>query len=117
MSDDRKQPQPAKKIWLKRRGSGLTDKLYWRFVGNKAHCFKKCADGGYLSLCGHWWIPRRINGQSCSRPISALRCGRCDNLEAARRGHNAETLPESPDGEKLLAIDVEPAQPEQEGGS
>jgi hypothetical protein len=70
--------------------SGFTDKLYWRkpkTLNNSAvyHCFKRVEGGGYRSLCG-WWQRTRSGGQAIERPKPTLRCGRCDILEAERRG-------------------------------
>lgn len=71
--------------------SGLRDKLYWRQVGDAFHCFKKMAEskGGKaarcISLCKRFMI-QRSGGQACARPEPVLRCGRCDGLEANRRG-------------------------------
>lgn len=87
------------------RPSGWTDKLYWRFTAEAtAHCFKRAADGGYISLCERWWMPHS-GGQSCSRPAPPARCGRCDGLEMQRRGHS-ESLEASLQGTGLPAHDA-----------
>lgn len=77
---------------------GLTDKLYWRFVGSVAHCFKKTlyVTGeirGYSSLCGQH--DRLFSGgQACNRPSAMLRCAACDAAEMKRRGVE-KSMPES----------------------
>jgi hypothetical protein len=74
--------------------SGFKDKLYWRVVANGIfHCFKRLAGAGggravrCISLCQAYEIPR-TGGQESRRPEPILRCGRCDGLEANRRGWN-----------------------------
>ena len=72
-----------------KRGSGLTDKLYWRKPRfdrrDLFHCFKRAAGGEYISLCLRHEIPRS-GGQAISRPRPELRCALCDTREAKRRG-------------------------------
>jgi hypothetical protein len=70
--------------------SGLKDKLYWREVSGRFHCFAatsiRIGDGTrYRSLCLWHWL-RKVNGQQNARPEPVRRCARCDNLEAERRG-------------------------------
>lgn len=71
---------------------GLTDKLYWRYVGGW-RCFKKLHGGGYISLCERVEISHSC-GQSCNRPPVTMRCGMCDGREAERRGKD-ESMPAS----------------------
>jgi hypothetical protein len=75
---------------MTRRGagtcSGLIDKLYWRETSpGRFHCFTRGTDRKYHSLCGPHELTR-IGGQACNRPRPVERCGRCDGLEAERRG-------------------------------
>lgn len=63
---------------------GLRDKLYWRFVGDLAHCFKR-SQYGYASLCGNYALPY-TRGQACRRPEAVQRCAKCDVAEMHRRG-------------------------------
>ena len=70
--------------------SGLKDKLFWRKVDGKFHCFTKTTirigDGTrYRSLC-EWHRLRKVGGQKNNRPEPVFRCARCDDLEAQRRG-------------------------------
>lgn len=74
---------------------GLRDKLFWRKVGGRVHCFKRLEGGGYESLCNRERI-RRSGGQGCGRPPPMLRCGRCDGEEMLRRDRD-ESCDTSPD--------------------
>lgn len=64
--------------------SGLRDKLYWRPVAGRWHCFKK-ADEGFMALCGAAALDQS-GGQSIARPPAVMRCGICDGKEMDRRG-------------------------------
>lgn len=64
-------------------GLGITDKLYWRPVAGRFHCFKKTSDG-YISLCGEHHRSHS-GGQVMARPPAILRCARCDIEEMGRR--------------------------------
>jgi hypothetical protein len=78
------------------RGSGLSDKLYWRFAHGDNHCFRRAQKGKlavYESLCGRWAIAH-VEGQHCGRPASHLRCAICDEREMVRRGWS-ESGPET----------------------
>jgi hypothetical protein len=80
-----------------RQSIGLADKLYWRWAGGVAHCFKKTRFGRPVvlrSLCGRYDMTRS-GGQSCNRPPAAMRCAMCDSREIGRRGKES-SLPESP---------------------
>lgn len=72
---------------------GFRDKLYWRPVTAFWCCFKRCATGGYISLCGRA-VRRRSGGQAITRPPSIRRCARCDGEEMQRRGKE-EGMPTS----------------------
>jgi hypothetical protein len=80
---------------MDRRGQGLTDKLYWREIDGRHHCFKRHREGGYVSLCGNRAIPRS-GGQAIARPKAVLRCAACDVREMARRGSD-ESMPATTD--------------------
>ncbi len=73
---------------------GLTDKLYWRFIGGRSHCFKReRCEKTWTSLCGRFEIGRSYGGAT-NRPLAELRCPICDGREMERRG-KAESLPEN----------------------
>lgn len=77
--------------------AGLRDKLYWRPVHGRWHCFKKLSEEAadlwnvprretrWGSLCGGHMISR-TDGQAIERPHVELRCGLCDGREMDRRG-------------------------------
>ena len=79
--------------------TGLIDKLYWREIAGKWHCFEKRVglSGSYriryVSLCDVERL-RRIGGQKCDRPAAILRCAFCDLAEMERRGKE-ESMPAS----------------------
>lgn len=70
---------------MTRKLAGLRDKLYWREVHGRWHCFKKAGHPLYVSLCGRH-ERTRSGGQAISRPRPELRCGLCDGREMDRRG-------------------------------
>jgi hypothetical protein len=75
-------------------GAGLRDKLYWRPISGRWHCFKKLDVSGWASLCASEYVLGSSGGQSVSRPPPMLRCGQCDGQEIKRRGVE-QSMPES----------------------
>jgi hypothetical protein len=78
--------------------TGFADKLFWRQVGLKWHCFKRLSRQKgekpcWGSLCCRHELSRS-GGQECRRPPAHLRCGLCDGAEMERRGWD-ESGPES----------------------
>jgi hypothetical protein len=104
-------------------GSGLSDKLYWRWVGDVAHCFKRTTlvddqdrelRRAFVSLCDamHEYgaassssTGPRSGSQRLLRPPAFCRCPQCDCREMDRRGWE-QSGDESPDWRLALRFRV-----------
>lgn len=75
---------------------GLNDKLYWRAVKSKFHCYTPSGKG-YASLC-ELVPPIKKDGVLVRRPRAQDRCDLCDGIEMVRRDWK-RSGPESKEGE------------------